>query len=156
MVSSYINTMIKQIKSKISKITRALQTYMAGSGTLGISRATYFPPGGGGVPKLVFLLSYIVKKKMQARANTLQLSPLRFPLDKKTKQSRQLSRSYVSLARFCVFVNAFLHFLVDFVIFRNHSDNQADDYANQASVQINHVRGPPFSLTVSGVSRCPI
>jgi hypothetical protein len=148
--------MIKQIKSKISKVTRALQTYMAGIGTLGISRATYFPPGGGGVPKPMLSLGYSVKKKTQARANTLQLSPLHFPLDKKAERLRQFSSSYVSLSRLCEFVNALVIFSVTCVIFDEHSGNHADDNANQKSVDVNHERGPPFSLTVSRVSRCPI
>ena len=148
--------MIKYIKRKISKIIHASRTYLARFDTLCIFPGTYFPPGGGGVPNPTKSQGFFVKKKEQARANNMSLAPLHYLLDKKDKQSRRVSYSYVSLARFFEAVKPCLSFLYVPVSLRAYTCNESDNNAHQKGVQINHGRGPPFSLTVSRVSLCPI
>ncbi len=147
--------MIKFIKRKISKFICASRTYLARFDTLCIFPGTYFPPGGGGVPNPTKSQGFFVKKKEQARANNMSLAPLDYLLDKKDKQSRRVSYSYVSLARFSEAVKPYVSILLRNVECE-YAICQADTQAYQKGVQINHGRGPPFSLTVSRVSLCPI
>ena len=147
--------MIKFIKRKISKIVSASRTYLARFDTLGIFPGTYFPPGGGGVPNPTKSQGFFVKKKTPARANNMSLAPLHSLLDKKDKQSHRASYSYVSLARFFDAVKPYVSILLR-NIGCHYAICQANTQANQKGVQINHGRGPPFSLTVSRVSLCPI
>ena len=86
----------------------------------------------------------------------MSLAPLHYLLDKKAEQSRRVGCSYVSLARFSDAVKPYVSILYVPVSLRAYACNESDNNAYQEGVQINHGRGPPFSLTVSRVSLCPI
>ncbi len=136
--SSYI---INMAKHKISKIVRALQMYMARIGANPDFPGTYFPPGGGGVPRPTEISVKRFYRLQQCNKPLDRLSPVNtraYPPDKiVTCFSNSVKVSSL------LFSGQLVNKPVDVL----HScADKAGEYADNKCQYICHSRGPPLPL----------